>query len=441
MSDLTLCLITKGRSEYLDPLLRSLSVALNHDQLKVLVILNGVTPDIATRFRVWAEGMPGKVKVESFTDNKAGLSRFWPIISAITSKWVAFPSDDDILNEKFFENWVGFETAHSHFGAIATELALIDSSGSSLGITRKPSYSPEIEEVEFIARAFRECPFLWPGLIIQVSKLPKQIPNSRYVLDWWIGIYLLCSGEVAVADSVLVNYRVHDTQESAVASLARKNLEASVHLGNFINDDIFAKWVININAQEVVDFLLYLLKHPPLYGDPTFSSELISVIARRVSVLRNEIEVQVCLNFVNALAHNVPIDEKQLDFISLIGPLKERIEKSLNFNIKFSQTSCATIKSALTFHSVNNDSLPKVIVGCKHSAHNSRQISIDCENLSDTSALIDSLLLQTGEYLEKIEYFTTSVSPFEYKLIRRARLVKSRIPKSVNWLVYRLLAR
>jgi hypothetical protein len=441
MNELTLCLITKGRPEYLDELLDSLERAVQFDYVKVLVILNGVSADVEAKFRAWEENAPAKVNLKTFTENEAGLSRFWPIISTISTKWVTFPSDDDILNEEFFARWVGFESTYSQFGAIATGLKLIDSAGSKVGITRTPSYSPEMRKPEFIARALSECPFLWPGLVIQISHLPKQVPNSRYVSDWWIGFYLLFSTEVTVSESVLLNYRIHETQESAVASLARKNLEATIHLGNFIHGNIFAEWVTGASSQELEDFLHHLIFYPPLYGDTTFSSEIISIITGRVIALRVENEVQVRALFVNALAHNVLIDEKQLKFLGLTHRAKVHQTNSLNFNIEFSRSACSAVKTALAIHSIHFKSFPTIVIGCRHAAPGSSQIELDCNNLSDKGLLMDSLLMKSSEYLGSIDYFKASVSPFEYRIVRKLRSVKKRIPGYLNRLVYAVFGR
>jgi hypothetical protein len=320
-------------------------------------------------------------------------------------------------------------------------LNLIDSEGSKLGITRTPSYAPELEKSQYIAMALRECPFLWPGLIIQVSKLPKSIPNSRYVLDWWIGLYLLLSTKVAVSDSILLNYRVHRTQESAVASLARKNLEATIHLGNFINEDTFAEWVMAATLQEIVEFLQYLVTYPSLYGDSRFSSELTSVITRRVSSLREETQVQVWAQFVNALAHNVLIDEKQLKFLGLNKSIQRADTNALNFNLELDQSVCSRFSTIFRFRSIHNQSFPRITIGCQHSSSGSSQLLIDCRNINDDDSLMDSLLFRTGEYLASIEYFESSVSPFEYGIVRKVRNIKSKIPRWLNRLVYGLFGR
>lgn len=53
MSDITLCLITKGRPDFLNELLASFDRALDHKNVKVLVILNGVDPKIMNDFYKW----------------------------------------------------------------------------------------------------------------------------------------------------------------------------------------------------------------------------------------------------------------------------------------------------------------------------------------------------------------------------------------------------
>lgn len=441
MNDLTLCLVTKGRSEYLEVLLDSLDRALRCEQVKVLIILNGVNQEISARFRLWSENASEKVTLLSFSKNEAGLSQFWSIISNISSKWVVFPSDDDILDEGFFKEWIAFESAHSNFGAIATNLELIGSEGLKLGVTRSPSHSNKMMRSEFIAKALSECPFLWPGLIMQVAKLPKQIPNSRYVLDWWIGLYLLLSTEVAVSSSTFVSYRVHNTQESAVASNARKNLEASIHIEDLVTGNIFADWIAGATAQDVIDFLQFLLRYPPVYGDPRFSGELTSRITRVVSRLRSEIEIQICAQFVNALSHGVVIDLRQLKFLGIVIPISDSVPNAFNFNIELNNSVCSVLRLWLNAGSSSVAGFPNVIVGCRHSAPATSQVELDCELLNDAAGVTDSLLIKTGEHLESLEFFVTSVSPFEYGIVRKFRLFKNRMPRPVKKLVYTLFGR
>lgn len=441
MSDLTLCLITKGRADYLDLLLKSFAHALEYDQIRILIILNGVEDKIADQFQEWSQMHSHKVDLHAFAENDVRLSRYWSLILGIQTKWVAFPSDDDLLDPSFFDRWDIFEKSHSLSGAVATPLEIIDQYGEKTGATRHPSFNPNSDISEYSAKAFSECPFLWPGLIIQISALPKDIPDTRYVIDWWMGLHLIFTTKVEVSKYILVNYRVHEMQESAVASLARKNLEATVHLGNFINDETFAGWIKARSPEEVINFMQFLFKYPPLYGDLKFSSEIVSVIAQKVKSLREEKEVRLSSLLINALAHDVLINEDQLVFFGgQVEDLKNRASRT-NFNLVFSKHTCSNLESRLGLAQMNNNAFPTVVVGCNHSNASPSDISLDCDALGGPRVLVDKLLFEVENHFKSKELFQRSVSPFEYSIIRKLRLLKVRIPRWLIWAIQGRLRR
>jgi hypothetical protein len=230
MDDLTLCLITKGRNEYLEPLLESFDAIVGLPNIKFVIILNGTSDEITQRFEYWARNHGDKVRISHFKNNDARLSTFLPIIHSINTSWVCFPSDDDIINVEFFRNWQQFISSFSNYDAIATNLDLIDGKGNFRGIRKAPSYDLTLAVEERVAKAISECPFLWPGLIIRKDKVPLQIPPTRYVSDWWIGLFLILGSRIALSEHSFTRYRVHSQQESSVSSLSRKNQEALIHL-------------------------------------------------------------------------------------------------------------------------------------------------------------------------------------------------------------------
>jgi hypothetical protein len=396
-----------------------------------MVILNGVNPDIEDSFVSWAHLNPKKVVLHSFEENDVRLSRYWHLIKDIKTKWVAFPSDDDVLNDSFFAEWDSFQRTYCDFGAVGTNLKLIDFTGVETGSIKVPSLDSSLSSTEYSAKAFSETPFLWPGLIMQVSALPKEIPASRYVIDWWIGLFLTFTTRVANSGTILVNYRVHDMQESAVASLSRKNFEAIFHLSNFIMGDFFAKWVVEKSSEEICSFLEYFLKHPPIYGDLKFSSELVSILTGRVALLRDEPPVRLTSMLVNALAHNVLISEDQLGLVGL--PLTGTISEvpHANFNVIFSSGVCARVELMFRLKKSNGPHFPSVVLGCKHSVSIPCEIRVDCELTVEHGILLDQLIVEITDFLASKQYFRDSVSPFEFSLIRRFRRLKSRIPSWV----------
>ena len=427
MSEITLCLITKGRPEYLRPLLQSLDLVIRHNKVHLYVVLNGVESKVSATFQDWGETHSGRVKFLEFVDNDPDISRMWNEVISLKTEWVMFPSDDDVINHAFFHNLDFLESLPLNIGAVATPMRLIDSKGLESGLTRGPVFSSNLSRAENVAKAFSQSPFLWPGLIARVSALPRRIPSARYVADWWIGLYLILTTGIKVLDNSAIFYRVHEKQESFAASLSRKNLEAIVHLGEIINSTIFADWLNSCDALEVIEFLKSIRKYPPLYGEIKFSSELVSVITRRVIELRSEPKIHQNALFTNAYAHDVLINDSQLKFF-FSSPATQGLERDeYNFNFKLLDQVCERMKDSLS-SSENLNEKSFLRVGCNHTSRVETQIRLNCEELDLKSDLIDQLLLQSAAYFQSEDVFQNVVSPFEYRIIKKFRSSKKLVP-------------
>jgi hypothetical protein len=429
MSDITLCLITKGRPDFLNELLTSFDRALIHPKVEILVILNGVHPDIANDFYKWGKTHSERVDFVSFTENDAGISRLWDKINSLKTTWVMFPSDDDVINDVFSSLLKSLESISTEIGAVATPLNIIDSKGQEIGLERKPIFSPDLSIEENSAKAISQCPFLWPGLVIRVSALPQQIPNTRYVADWWIGLYLIFSTGIAILDYPVVSYRVHEQQESFAASLSRKNLEALTHLGRFFQSSTFSDWLNARTSGEVINFLSHIRTHPPLYGEIKFSSELVSIITNRVMDVRTESDVHRVAIFTNAFAHDVLIDTAQLKYFGESEASRIVDINVYNYNFTINASVCQTVRDLVDSSRDSKNGTPALSVGCNHTLKLRDEIQLNCEEKYSKEDLIDQLLIKCAEHFQSQEIFQHSVSPFEYRLVKTIRLLKNRAPK------------
>ena len=436
MNSLTFCLITKGRQQFIDPLLKSFEDILENSNFELLIILNGAPAEIAQTYSIWGRNYPNQVKIIVNHENDASISAFLPIITKVKSDWICFPSDDDVLDSAFFSNWMEIAYKYSQSGVIATSLNLIDSNGNLLGIQRLPSYDSNLSFVENAAKSFSECPFLWPGLIIRVNQIPISSPSSRYVSDWWLGLYLIFGTKVEVVAESFTNYRVHAMQESNVSSLSRKNFEALQHLGDFITSERFTTWIRNLESHEVVNFLEFLIKYPPLYADPKFSREFVSIISNRIKLTRSETEIRKMAVFVNALAHNVIIDETQVKYVSDFTISRSDEQIAFNFDLQFDESCCPKIKIIQARLTQDCPKFPALIFGCAHTTKDKNILKLDCLNLIDESQIIDRISHLATERFKSLSLFDTSVSQFEYSLVERYRRIKYAFPAWLNRILY-----
>jgi hypothetical protein len=266
-------------------------------------------------------------------------------------------------------------------------------------------------------------------LIIKVSALPQHIPNTRYVTDWWIGLYLIFSTRIVILDSPVIFYRVHEQQESFAASLSRKNLEALTHLGGFFQSPTFSDWLNARTPAEIMDFLFFIRKYPPLYGEIKFSSELVSIITNRVMELRIESDVHRVALFTNAFAHDVLIDSAQLKFFGESGASSTVDTNEYNYNFMVNASVCQNVKVLVGSSRDIKKGSPALTVGCNHSMKFRGEIQLNCEEKFSKEDLIDQLLIKCSEHFQSQEVFQNSVSPFEYRLVKMIRLLKNHAPK------------
>jgi hypothetical protein len=295
--------------------------------------------------------------------------------------------------------------------------------------------------MENSAKAFHECPFLWPGLIIKVDSLPREIPKARYVLDWWVGLYLIFTGRIYSWSKTVTNYRVHSEQESSVAPLGRKNFEGLTHLSGFIDSEMFTSWINAQPESQLLNFLSFIRKYPPLYADPKFSSELVSRLTLKLVAERNEPSLISSAYLTNAISHEVLLNSNQLRYV-----IPDKLEIPLppgpfNFNPLLRTSVCENVRLLVESQDSENFQEPLISVGCSHSSKEPGDVNLDCLRSTAKDSLMDQLLLNATIYLEKKDQFQSRISPFEYKLIKFVRVLKRLSPRLLNSLLYRIFKR
>ena len=95
---LTICLITKGRKEYLEDALKSYEKFLDVDNVDVILIDNGsdlLSKQILLDWKLKCSKKVSYFRIE--TNNPSGFTAFWDIIESSSPDWILNPGDDDIL--------------------------------------------------------------------------------------------------------------------------------------------------------------------------------------------------------------------------------------------------------------------------------------------------------------------------------------------------------
>ena len=434
--ELTICLVTKGRIEYLDDLLHSLDGVSDYDWVKILIILNGPEQKVVNRISEWASRR-SSVIIESREVNDARPTTWWPLLKAHSNGWCIFISDDDVFNSNVLPHFHRMIEENPDLVAVTASAEVISTEGVPTGEIKRSFLNEGTSSIEAVAKSFNAPPFPWPTLFFDVSRLPEEIPNSRYVFDWWVCIQLVLTGKIGFIEEICVQYRNHPQQESHLASHRRKYFEAFIWFEQMIQDSNFNQWLQSLSEKEIMDFWKFSLVYLPIYGDSQYSSMLLGSLRSELAKYSSLVQQSEMLGDF-ALLNGVPL--KNEDLGSLLSIEFNQIPTHSNIEIEILPKTCTTLSCAEELFSSSNER--KFLIGCKHSTSNSsRSILVNCEMLSCDSPQItaDLILIEITKYLEKSGEVSLAITPKEKILIFSFRRVRKLVPNSVLNLVRKLL--
>jgi glycosyltransferase involved in cell wall biosynthesis len=425
--DLTICLITKGRLEYLDPLLESLSEALKNDWVKILIVLNGAPKEVEDRIRDWSEGK-SRIIIEIRLENDSRQSVQWQSVKKHAVGWCNFISDDDILNAEILPEILKLHESNSDLVAISTSIEVIDSRGIKTGEVKSPYYEAESTSAKNLAMAFHRPNFPWPSLFFDIRSLPEILPNSRYAFDWLICLHLIANGKIAVIQSPGVLYRVHDGQESSVSSNRRKYFEALFWINDFTKSRSFEVWLDSLTEAETEEFWSTFVNLKPIYGDLAFYPFVLNSIAQTFLSNGNRKWTEI-VNKEFALSTGVLLRNSEYIHIE-----KEMISKNTfgNFSLLINPDSCLILLNLSKFFSAESNSL-SIEVGCKHVRSRHRGLILECERYKnlEPDQQADLVVSQITILLEQLGQFGMTLSPVEMGIVQKYRSIKSRLPNKL----------
>jgi hypothetical protein len=430
MTKLTLCLVTKGRQEYLSECLDGLKAALAYPCVEIFIFDNGAPREISNLINQWAVENRPRVKLKRFDNNDSRPSAFWKILKEEGVDWVVFPSDDDIFVPAIIETWQRRIAENSLLVALGTSAHLINSLGESLGQVVTPTADPLSPEFKLLARAFHEPPFHWPSLFMRLSKLPERAPHSRFAFDWWVGVNLILAGNTGVSGEIGIKYRVHDDQESALAPLKRKNLETLLVFSRLLDSQEFATWRERSNFENDYPLWLEMSRSRPIYGDENASYALLLQLLRKIEsvALDSQQMTQMLGNFAKISSTLLRTGEVR----NLIAPQIESENVPLgNFLLVPNLSSCLKLQGIADSFSAAEGSISFSIY-CEHSQEKIG-LYVKCEKFSPRSenSILDLIVNDLTFQLENSGYFDLTLTGGERLIIKTYRKLKVKLPNFI----------
>jgi hypothetical protein len=206
--ELTICLITKGRIEYLEELLNSLDGVSEYDWVKILIILNGAEQKVVSRINEWSSTR-SEVTIEFRKVNDVRPSILWPLVKRHSAGWCIFISDDDLFKSGILPSFQLILERKPNLVGVTALAEVVNAKGFATGEIKRSFLHEGTIQIEAVAKSLNAPPFPWPTLFFNISKLQEEIPNSRYVFDWWVCLQLVLNGEIGFLEEICVQYRNH----------------------------------------------------------------------------------------------------------------------------------------------------------------------------------------------------------------------------------------
>ena len=428
---LTICLLTKGREKYLDQILWSFQGALRDSSIRFLILDNGSPISVSQRLLAWQKSNSASIHIVRLEENDSRPSVLWQHLYRHNVDWVIFPSDDDELRPEVIEDWRTALKRKPNLVGFATSAAVINETGDLTGEIFIPS-AFRSTGLKRMALAFHEPPFHWPSLFIRLSKLPRELPSSRFVFDWWVGIQLLLAGEVEISKSIGINYRVHPEQESFLAPLNRKYFEAQVWQVDLLNNNQFKGWAVGLTDDERIEFWQYITKQKPIYGDPNYSRPVLATLHRELSKIMSSPQSSMKLSADFALLNGVLLrDGETRNLIHEMPRLT--ITSRGNVRIIAQSDVCSDILEASGLIR-GSDQSEVFHLSCSHSSKKSCEIRFDCSKLFPSSPVLnaDLLINQLTRYYEKRNETEFILTSGERMMVGLLRTWKRRLPQFIQ---------
>lgn len=423
---LTVCLVTKGRPEFLDEIKENYRKILMADFVELVIVLNGTNNTTIEEFKKLQIEFSNKVKIIQILKNDFRMSRIFMeiIASDETIEWVLFPGDDDLIELGFIEEWKNLENKE-RIVAFTSRARVMDKSGRFTGEILESSILKKDSMVERVALSFHEPAFIWPSTIFNIQKVLGEIPSSRYVSDWIVGIKLILAGEVTHTNNFGLSYRNYESQESAISPNRRKFFEAVIWQSKLFDEGYFADWISKLDHNQILLFWKTILKFKPIYNDTLFSYAIINIMFNKLQEITKEPLKNLILNYY-ALYSGVLL--KNNEGLSLLELEKGRSSAPSNINFEYALGVCDIVR--INNSDVFDDSPYRIRISCDHSNYSRNNIYVRCKNLIefDSSVREDIVINQVTNELEFQNQLDLKLSTGEIFIIRLLRTYRSRLP-------------
>jgi hypothetical protein len=433
---LTICLISKGRPDYLPFLLASFNELLDLEEVDFLFIDNGSDSASCKLLSEWALANSNKVVYIRYEYNDPRPSRYWSDIYAKNLDWVLMPGDDDILIREGVLSFLNIAKTDIKVNVIGGSAQIIDQDGFINGNAIKPVTSNSLSHLENLAGGFHGPGFIWPATFFKPKIVGANVPSSRFAFDWYLDCIFILNMDYLILEEKVLKYRIHDFQETNMASLRRKYFEGFFWLSILLDSKLFTSWLSNLPENDVSDFWMQLMRNRPVYGDEEFGRQFAFKVAEKISSLDISHELLAKVSLDLASLNNVFLGHGEIKHF--LKGADDSASVNQLANIKFIPAFGLCISS--DFFEIEKGSGEQIVrsieVHCGHTAIIS-DFQIECNKYTNVqkNELQEMLLIDLEFYLQKIGFFEPKLTSLDRKILNLYPKIIDKLPKFVTKLI------
>jgi hypothetical protein len=437
---LTVCLVSKGRPDFLPSILGSFDNLLDLEEVDFLIIDNGSDPVSCELLSNWASVNSSKSAYIRYDENDPRPSRYWSDIYAMNLDWILMPGDDDILVREGILSFLNTAKARKNVNVIGGSAHIIDQHGVSNGKSITPVTSNDRSNIENFVSALHGPGFIWPATFFKPGLVGANVPSSRFAFDWYLDCIFILNASYVVLEDIVLKYRIHSSQETNLASLRRKYFEGFFWLSKLIKSQFFMTWLSNLDDAEVAEFWSLLMSNRPVYGDEEFGKQLTFHVAERILILDLPNETLALVSLDLATLNNVFLSKGEIRHF--LNFTEERAHTFQFSNVRFIPTPSLCINNE--FFEIEERQELSIVksfeVYCRH-APSISNFEIDCTKYKNVQRnnLQEMLLMDLEFHLQKIGFFEGKLTSLDRKVLSIYPSIISKLPKSVTKMIKFLL--
>jgi hypothetical protein len=355
-------------------------------------------------------------------------------------EWILMPGDDDVLMREGILSFLNIAKTRENVNVVGGGSHIIDQLGVSNGKSITPVTSNYRSHIENFVSNLHGPGFIWPATFFRPEIVGANVPSSRFAFDWYLDCIFILNKSYLILEDKVLKYRIHESQETNLASLRRKYFEGFLWLSKLINSESFMTWLSSLDDSEVAEFWSLLMISRPVYGDEEFGKQLTFHVAEKIANLDIPPELLATVFLDVATLNNVFLGKGEIKHFLNVAVDQAQVAQFANIQFIPAPSSCLNSE----YFEIETEPVVNIVksveVCCGHTP-NISNFEIDCNKYKNVAEINvqEMLLLDYEFHLQKIGVFEAKLTSLDRKILNAYPNIINKLPKFVTKMIKSIL--